>query len=162
MTTTTITTIFAKVATVVAALTPAAISSRPFQRATFATRPLRRWIPSTGPDGMLRMFEVRGDGDEVPIGIQDPGANLVSAAISVTVAYPAQPKLYSYAELYEIEGLIAGDARQIRDAIIAPTGLADGGHQASLYGAMSLDRSDDRIWYQTLDFDAVYYTAQRL
>lgn len=164
MNTTTPTAIITQLATVLEALTPA-ISTTPaklFRRSKSPNRPLRTWIPDAGGNDMLRKFDLFRDGSRLNIGINHPEANLISVPLTLTVAYPAVPKLYALTELYDLEALIESDALQLHDAILGPSALVSGDQAFLDVEILRTDQSDERHWYQDLTMTAVFYTAQRL
>lgn len=159
MTTTTPTAIIAQLVAIIEALPPSAASAVPFRRSTAPRRPVRS--PEDNVD-MVRRFDLRRDGAREDMGIQHPEVNLVAVPLTLTVAYPAVPKLYELTELYDLEALIESDALQLRDLVAGPSALV-AGHQANLTPRIEpLNRGDERCWFQDITLTAVFYTAQVL
>lgn len=161
MTTTDTTSVISHIATVIAAITPEANPTSPgFIRATAPNRPLRKWLPDAGGNLMIRRFDIESQ-DEAPLGIEDPAVKFVSKTLLVTICYPAVPKLYGLTELYDLDATIELDRHQIIDAIEAPGGLVGAGHQANLVDHRTLDKADERVWFQEIEIEARFYTARK-
>lgn len=163
MTTRTVAEIVEKCIAVIEALTPdvGEPQSRKFRLNREASRVLRAWVPVAGATGMLRLFDIWDEGR------QDIGTNAIAAvqvthAIRITVCYPAEPKLYGLAQRHELSAMVSSDAQQIKDALRAPTAMAGSGHVCNLITDIpSLDRSSERVWFQDLVVNAVFFTGQR-
>lgn len=162
MTTRTLTEIMNHYATVIAALTPAVVTSpvKLFRRSTAPNRPLRAWIPDAGGNDMLRRFEVKPDGARQDLGTMSTSTARVLRPIVITVAYPAVPKLYGLGSDFDLEALIESDATQIRNAIFDVGGLVGSGHQANFITQLGVDQADERIWFQDFAVDAQFFMAQ--
>lgn len=162
MTTWTIGQIVERCIAVVEALTPdvAEPQGRGFRLNRAPSRPLRRWVPDAGANGMMRLFDI------VPGGRDDIGTNLIHAVqvswpIALTVAYPSDPKLYGLVERHHLDALIASDTTQIRDALQRPAGLAGPGHAANFITGIPSPERDERVLYQDITITAVFFTSQR-
>lgn len=164
MTTITLGTITARIATVVAGLTPAVLSANNagFVEAPTPNAPLRNWARLNAGAKMIRLFEIASIGDRATPGPIIVGGMLTEQLVRVTVAYPTDHKLYAIDTRRDLEDIIAVDAAQIQGALMGPDGLAGAGHLALLLepGIKGLDRSNAVVWFQDLDFLAVFY-AQR-
>lgn len=160
MTTSTLAEIIAKIATVITALTPGALSAQRFDRAP-RRYPLRLWAPQQGAStATLRKFEINRVGPRQDPGVIDPTAYFVNRDVLVTVAYPVLPALYGRNDLDDLEDIVEADALQIRDALFSPTGLASAAHQETVVVVEDLDRSDDDVWFQPFTLTVKYFSPQ--
>lgn len=161
MTTTTASAIIEHLAALIETLTPDEIADRPFRRAVAPSRPdLRAWLPDVGANDMFRRFTLRRGDARSPIGILDPGANLVTTTLTLTVAYPAQPQLLGLAEWHELEALVESDATILHDVLHLSQGQESTAHHATFVEVRPLDRRQE-AWYQDLEANVVYYVEQR-
>lgn len=163
MTTWTIGQIVERCIAVVEALTPdtAEPQGRKFVLNRAASRPLRRWLADAGNNGRMRLFDIT-TGSRSDVGPNPMQVVQVEFDLLITVAYPSDPKLYGLVERHHLEALIENDARQIRDALARPAGLAGSGHVANFVTALPpLDRTDERAWFQDVPLTARFYTPQR-
>lgn len=159
MTTITLAAIISRLASVLDALTPALMSSTHFIRAEFENFSLREWMPAAGPQAMFRLYELEHDGRRDNLGVEDPRANRVVMTLSLVVAYPAMPKLYTgYTKRSQVNDLIASDARQIHDAINSVAAFAGPGHESSRGFEDGLERSaDKKLWFKSFSVEEIFY-----
>jgi hypothetical protein len=159
MITTTATAIIEKIVTVIEALTPLEVATRPYRRSKAPNLPLATWATDAGAMGLLRLFEVERSGPREDPGINDPQATLAAVPIDVTMVYPPVPRLYGLADEHALRAVVESDAHQIRDALFAPTALVPG-HQANMVTIEGLAQGE-RMWFQTISLTAIFYIVQR-
>jgi hypothetical protein len=157
--TTTATAIIERIVTLVEALQPLELPTRPFRRSKAPNLMLETWANDAGAIGLLRKFEVRRAGPREDPGVNDPAATLAAVPLVVTVVYPALPRLYGLGEIHELEAVVESDAHQIRDTVRSPAALVPG-HQANLPTIEGLAQGD-RMWFQDISISSIFYIVQR-
>lgn len=163
MTTWTIGQIVDRCIAVVEAITPdvAEPQGRGFVLNRAPSRPLRLWTQDAGANGRMRTFDIEL-GQRSDVGPNPLQAVQVDWDILILVAYPGDPKLYSLTHRHELDALIASDARQIRDALVRPAGLAGSGHVANFITTIpGPDRASERVLFQAIPMTARFYHPQR-
>ena len=158
LTTTTWPTIRNAIVDVIEGLAPTWQSGVKFRRSK-RSRSVRDWTKTTA---VFRGFEVRRDRADTPEGPRDPSAILRNEAFTITVAYPVALGLYGINDIDDMETVIRDDARLIRDAVFS-SGNYVTGQQAALPDPLpAIDDGDPDVWFQEIQFTAVYYEGQTL
>lgn len=164
MVTTTDTAIIAKAAAVIEALTPTPVllGNEPFTENKFPNPRLSRWALATLEGRVFRVFEVAPAPGvpRVDLGIRHPEATMCIVTLLVTVAYPARPSLFGYAEARELWAVMSDDALRIRNALTRVSALEGVAHLANFVEPRNPDLSRDHIWFTEMSVRAQFYVAQ--
>ena len=161
LTTTTYDAIRDQMATTLHGLTPTLLSNRLFEEHLPKRRRLRDHAAQHPGEELFRSFEIRRGAATEP-GLLDPDAVLRNETVTVTVAYPTLLALYGTDDLDEVERLIRGDARQIRDAVFSAGNYVSGQLAALPIELDAPDTSDADCYFQEIAFTAIYYEGQTL
>jgi hypothetical protein len=122
---------------------------------------LRDLAPKSG-SAAFRWFEPQRSSGRADPACMDPAAARIVASYSITIAYPVMPAFYGRRDLDDMEALIESDARQVMDALQSQAHLAEGGHESSSPVVEDTNRSDTRVWYQSITVSVTYHVAQNL
>jgi hypothetical protein len=165
---TTLSAIKARIRVVLEAATPTtALASDLFRSCPNTSQLLREWVTDNAGDQCLRKFDLRRVGDSAerePFGGGGAGDEIQrDELLLLTVAYPRLERLYGDDGLDDMEDVIRGDARQIRDLITSgSTSVAVSGWQGVLHTVIHEPERDGAVWFQTLTFSVSYCEAQTL